>query len=85
METYNTIYKSDSQWEFAVWLRELKHGLCDRLKGGMGRKMGGRFGREGTRVYLWLIPVCMTENHNILESKYLSIIFFNENKNVIGF
>ena len=28
---------------------------------------------------------CMTENHNILESKYLSIIFFNENKNVIGF
>ena len=24
METYNTIWKTDSQWEFAVWLRELK-------------------------------------------------------------
>ena len=29
----------------------------DRLKGGIGRKMGGRFGREGTWVYLWLIPI----------------------------
>ena len=24
METYNTTGKIDSQWEFAVWLRELK-------------------------------------------------------------
>ena len=36
MEIYNTICKIDSQWEFAVWLRELKQWLCDRLKGGMG-------------------------------------------------
>ena len=28
METYITICKIDSQWEFAVWLRELKQGLC---------------------------------------------------------
>ena len=33
MEIYNTIYKTDSQWEFAVWLRELKQGLCDNLEG----------------------------------------------------
>ena len=26
-------------------------------KGGMGREVGGRFGREGTWVYLWLILV----------------------------
>ena len=32
METYNTICKIDSQCEFAVWLRELKQGLCDRLE-----------------------------------------------------
>ena len=32
METYNVIYKIDSQWEFAVWLRELKQGLCDNLE-----------------------------------------------------
>ena len=48
METYITICKIDSQWEFAVWLRELKQGLCDNLEGWDGREMGGRFGREGT-------------------------------------
>ena len=26
-------------------------------RGGMGRKVGGRFKREGTYVYLWLIHV----------------------------
>ena len=57
IETYNTICKIYSQWEFAVWFKELKQGLCDRLKGGVGREMGGRSGREGTWVYLWLILV----------------------------
>ena len=28
METYITVCKIDSQWEFAVWLRKLKQGLC---------------------------------------------------------
>ena len=32
MEIYNAISEIDSQWEFAVWLRELKQGLCDRLE-----------------------------------------------------
>ena len=31
METYITICKIASQWEFAVWLRELKQGLCNNL------------------------------------------------------
>ena len=41
-ETYNTIYKIDSQWEFAVCLRELKQGLCIKLKKweGDGRQFG---------------------------------------------
>ena len=39
-EIYNTICKTDSQWEFSTQLRELKQGLCDRLKGEMGREMG---------------------------------------------
>ena len=56
-EIYNTMCKIDSQWEFAVWLRELKQGLCDSLKSGVGIEMGGRSGREGTWVYLWLILV----------------------------
>ena len=57
MESYITICKTDSQWEFAVCLRELKQGLCINLEGSMGREMGGRFQREGTYVDLWLIHV----------------------------
>ena len=59
METYITIYKIDSQREFAVWLRTVKQGLCINLEGwgGVGREMGGSFKREGIYVYLWLIHV----------------------------
>ena len=57
IEIYNTTYKTDSQWEFAVWLRELKQRLFNRLKSGVGREMGGRSGRQETWVYLWLILV----------------------------
>ena len=39
-ETYITICKTDSQWEFAVWLSKLKHGLCINLDGWDG---GGRW------------------------------------------
>ena len=33
----------------------IQTGLCDKLKGGMRKEMGGKFRREGTWVYLWLI------------------------------
>ena len=33
METYITIFKIYSQWEFAVWLMKLKQGLCINLEG----------------------------------------------------
>ena len=32
MEIYITICKVDSQWEFGVWLRKLKQGLCINLE-----------------------------------------------------
>ena len=40
METYVTICKIDSQWEFSVWLRKLKLGLYINLEewGGEGDK-----------------------------------------------
>ena len=57
MVTYITTCKIVSQWEFAVWLRKLKQGLCIHLGGGVGREMGGRFKREGIHVYLWPIHV----------------------------
>ena len=45
METYTTICKIDSQWEFAVCLRKLKQGLYIILGEGVGREMEGRFER----------------------------------------
>ena len=46
METYITICKTDSQWEFAVCLRELKQRLCNMLKDRVGREVseGGNMG-----------------------------------------
>jgi len=32
METYILMCKIDSQWEFAVWFRKLKQGLCINLE-----------------------------------------------------
>ena len=57
METYITIYKMDSQWEFAVWLRKLKQGLWINLEGWDGVGEGREVQREGIYVYLQLIHV----------------------------
>ena len=48
IETYITICKIDSQWEFAVWLRKLKQGFCINLEGGQMAPIwdGARDGRE---------------------------------------
>ena len=54
MESYITICKTDSQWEFSVSLRELKPGLCKNLE---QWEVGGMVKREGTYVDLWLIHV----------------------------
>ena len=49
METYIAI---SSQWEFAVWLRKLKQGLCINLElGWEGREEGGSKGRGSMYTY----------------------------------
>ena len=53
-EIYNTVCKIDSQWQFAVWLRELKQGLCDNLEGWNGERDGTEVGKERAWLYLWL-------------------------------
>ena len=50
METYITIYKTDSQREFAVWLRKLKKGLCINLEGWDGQGGDGRELQKGGNV-----------------------------------
>ena len=52
METYITIYKIESQWEIAVWLRKLKQGLCINLEGWYGGG-DGREVQEKGHVYTY--------------------------------
>ena len=47
MDTYITICKIDSQQEFAVWLRKLKHGLCINLEGWDGEGHGREVPKGG--------------------------------------
>ena len=49
METYITICKIDSQWEFAVWLRKLKQGFSINLEGWDGQG-DGREVQEGSNI-----------------------------------
>ena len=53
METYITIGKIDSQWEFAVWLRKLKQGPLyqPRRVGWGGRWERASKGREYMYTY----------------------------------
>ena len=55
METHITICKIDSQWEFAVWLRKLKQGLCINLERWDGEGDERKVQKGGIYVYLWLI------------------------------
>ena len=74
METYITICKTDSQWEFATWLKELKLGLGNNLEGWDGGE-GGRDVQVGgdmsksTADSCW----CLVETNTTLWSNYPSI------------
>ena len=57
METYITIGKIDSQWEFAIWLRKLKQGLCINLERWYGEGDGGEFQKEGD-IYVPMADSC---------------------------
>ena len=64
MEIYNTICKIGNQWKFAVWLKELKQGLCDNLE----RWDGEGDGREASEGGDMGVPManscwCMTKKN----------------------
>ena len=56
-ETYIIICKIDSQWEFAVWLRKLKQGLCINLEG-WGGKGDGKEVQKGGDLYRPMADSC---------------------------
>ena len=57
METYTTICKVDRQWEFAVWLRKLKQGLCISLEGWDGEG-DGRDSPKGGYICMPMVDSC---------------------------
>ena len=57
LETHITICNTDSQWEFAVWLRKLKQGLWINLEGWDGEG-GGREVQKGGDVCIPMAESC---------------------------
>ena len=47
MEIYITVCKINRQWEFAVWLSNLKQGLCINLMGWNGEGDGREVQKGG--------------------------------------
>ena len=47
MDIYITVCKTDSQWEFAVWLRKLKQGLFINVEGWDGERDGAGVQKGG--------------------------------------
>ena len=74
MEIYITISKIDSKWEFAVWLRKFKQGLCINLEGCDGEG-DGRELQEGGDICMPMTDSCwdLTESNKIQQSNYPSI------------
>ena len=70
VETSITMCKTDSQWESAIWLRELKQGLGNNLE----RWAGGEV-QEGGNMCMPMADSCwyLAENNKILYSNYPSI------------
>ena len=74
MKTYITMCKTDrSQWDFGVWFKELKEGLCINLEGWDGEGDGREVEEEGVYVYLWLVHVDICRKQQNSASNYLSI------------
>ena len=67
METYIIICKIDSQWEFAVWLRKLKQGLCINLERWDGEG-DERKVQKGGDLCVPMADSCrgLTENNKVL-------------------
>ena len=57
METYITICKIDSQWEFAVWLWKFKQGLFINLEG-WGQEVAGREFQKGGDICIPMADSC---------------------------
>ena len=53
-----TICKTGSQWEFAVWLRKLKQGLCINLEEWRGEGDDKEFQKGGNNICIPMVDSC---------------------------
>ena len=58
MESYTTVCKVESQWEFAVWLSKLKLGLCDNLEGWEREGRRGKEIQDGGDICILMAEAC---------------------------
>ena len=58
METYITICKIDSQWEFAMWPRKISQGLFINLEGWDGVGGDGREVQKGEDICIPMADSC---------------------------
>ena len=65
METYITICKRDSQWEFTVWLRKIKQGPCINIEEWDGEGDGREFQKQGD-ICIPMADSGLIENNKIL-------------------
>ena len=74
MKTYINICKIDSQWEFAVWLRKLKQGLCINLARWEGVGDGWGFQKGGV-ICIPMADSCwgLTENKKFCKAIILQL------------
>ena len=74
MQTYITICKIDSQWEFAVWFMELKPGHYNNLEGWDGEE-SWREVQDGGDICIPMVDSCwcLAQINTILSSNYHSI------------
>ena len=72
MEAYTTMYKIDSQHEFAVCLRELKQGLYIKPKG-VGWGGNGREVQEGGDICILLVDSCSQKKTKFCKAIILQI------------
>ena len=57
MKICTTISKIGSQWEFAIWLRKLKQGLCINGEGWGGEGDAREF-QKGEDIYILMADSC---------------------------
>jgi len=57
METHITMCKIESQWEFAIRLKEPRQGLCNNLEGWVGEGHE-REVQEGRNIHIPVLNSC---------------------------